>query len=124
MPSTDTRLLLRAHAEHHWLQTELIPVLRQLEEPCHFDDREMQAALAYLELAWAEAARRARKTDLELARLEREALDAPPSRLVAIARGYGRWVRALAGGLTLRVSPLVAGADTEAAGSPGATSSA
>jgi hypothetical protein len=115
MPHTDTTLLLRAYAEHHWLQNELIPVLRQLEQPCGFDDREMEAALAYLEMAWAEAARRARKTDLELARLERELLVSQPGTLVAMARSYGRWVRALAGALTPRVDPLVATADAAAA---------
>jgi hypothetical protein len=117
MPPTDTTLLLRAHAEHHWLETELIPVLRQLEDPCQFDDGEMEAALAYLEMAWAEAARRARKTDVEFARLERELLDSQPCALVVMARGYGRWVRALTRGLTLRVSPLVAVTDSEAGGS-------
>jgi hypothetical protein len=115
MPSTDTRLLLRAHAEHHWLQSELIPVLRQLEDPGQLDDGEMEVALAYLEMAWAEAARRARKTDLEFARLEREPADSQPGALVVMARGYGRWVRALAGGLTKRVDPLVAAVDAEAA---------
>ena len=60
MPPTDTTLLLRAHAEHHWLQTELIPVLRQLEDPCQFLEGGGGGLPAYLEMAWAEAARRAR----------------------------------------------------------------
>jgi hypothetical protein len=56
-------LLLRADAEQLWLQREVIPVLRHLEERERLPEDEVGAALAYLEASWNEAMLRARATD-------------------------------------------------------------
>ena len=60
---SDICLLLRAHAEQRWLTSELLPVVRELESPGEIPDEELGAALAYLEVMWVDAHRRAAETE-------------------------------------------------------------
>jgi len=84
---SDIRLLLRAHGEHRWLNREVVPVLLDLERPDCIPEEQLGAALAYLEVHWAEAARRAAQTDA--AHAELLALKgAGERRLYAMARHY------------------------------------
>ena len=66
----DICVLLRAHGEEHWLIGEVLPVLRELEQPGVIPDDQLGAALAYLELLWLDASRRAAETDAAYARLD------------------------------------------------------
>jgi hypothetical protein len=59
----DICLLLRAHGEQRWLVSEVVPVLRQLEQPDAIPDDQRAAALAYLEVLWIDAHLRACDTD-------------------------------------------------------------
>jgi len=59
----DINLLLRAHDEQRWLTSELLPVVRELESPGQIPDEELGAALAYLEVMWVDARRRAAETE-------------------------------------------------------------
>ncbi len=59
----DICLLLRAHGEQRWLISEVVPVLRQLEQPHAIPDDQRAAALAYLEVLWIDAYLRACDTD-------------------------------------------------------------
>lgn len=59
----DICLILRAHAEQHWLLSEVIPTVRQLEATDFAVEDQAGAALAYLEVLWIDAGRRARETD-------------------------------------------------------------
>jgi hypothetical protein len=72
----DVSLLLRAHAEQRWLSREVIPVLRQIETRERLPEEQLPAALAYLEVIWCEARRRARETDTARAHLPESG--APP----------------------------------------------
>jgi len=65
----DILALLRAHAEEYWLLSHVLPVLRELERPTSVPDEELGAALAYLEVLWLDACRRAAETDAAYARL-------------------------------------------------------
>jgi hypothetical protein len=71
----DICLLLRAHGEQRWLLSEVVPVLRQLEQPGAIPDDQRAAALAYLEVLWIDAHMRAVDTDAANAALD-AALDA------------------------------------------------
>jgi hypothetical protein len=64
--------MLRAHAEGRWLSHNVVPVLRQLEQPDSLPEGQLGAAFAYLEVLWIEACGRAAETDA--ARVE---LDTP-----------------------------------------------
>ncbi len=66
----DICVLLRAHGEERWLITEVLPVLRHLEQPGAIPEDQLGAALAYLELLWLDASRRAAETDAAYARLD------------------------------------------------------
>lgn len=102
----DVSLLLRAHAERRWLSREVIPVLRQIETPEHLPEDQLPAALAYLEVIWAEAIGRARDTEAERRRLdEREDADQP---LLTRARRYHRVVQDLRDVVARRVVRLLA----------------
>jgi len=73
----DICLLLRAYAEQRWLISEVVPVLRQIEQPGSIPEDQLGAALAYLETRWLDACRRATETDaayaqLNLARIDRD----------------------------------------------------
>lgn len=63
IPPADIGLMLRAHAELSCLRLEVIPVLRQIETRHGLPDDQLGAALAYLEVTWMEARRRAQETD-------------------------------------------------------------
>jgi len=106
----DTTLLLRVHAEHEWLQGELLALLDQLEDAASLQGNELQAALAYLEVTWGEELRRAEQTDAAYERLQRAcARDATASALGTQARGYYRWLRNFRHALAVRVEPYVGG---------------
>ena len=70
----DICLLLRTHGEQRWLLSELLPVLRQVETPGAIPEDQLGAALAYLELLWLDAGRRARETDAAYANLREDDL--------------------------------------------------
>jgi hypothetical protein len=67
-PPPDVSLLLLTHAEQHLLHREVLPVVRQLEGE-RLPAEQLPAALAYLEVVWADAAARARATDAALRHL-------------------------------------------------------
>lgn len=114
---SDIGLLLRADAEQHWLQREVLPVLRHLETGDGLEDDEVGAALAYLEAMWDEATSRARETDAAHTRLRarhsgREELSGPADR-------YHAAVCVLREIVAERVTPLV---EAEIASGEGFTS--
>jgi hypothetical protein len=104
-PPADVSLLLRAHAERRWLSREVIPVLRQIETCEDLPEDQLPAALAYLEVIWAEAVGRARETDAERRRLDARDLTEQP--LLARARRYHRVVEALREAVARRVGQLL-----------------
>lgn len=104
LPS-DIRLLLRVDAEQHWLQREVIPVLRHLEAPEQLPEEEVGAALAYLEAMWDEAVVRAHETDAAHGCLSARSEQAEP--LAGPAGRYHAAVRALRGIVAKRVTPFV-----------------
>ncbi len=63
---SDMCLLLRAYAEQRWIAGELLPVVRELESPEQVPEEQLGAALAYLEVLWVDARRRASETDAAL----------------------------------------------------------
>jgi hypothetical protein len=69
-PPSDVCLLLRVHAEQHWLSQEVGPVLRQLRLRDELPEEQLGAALAYLEVLWIEASQRAAETDAAYAEFE------------------------------------------------------
>jgi hypothetical protein len=90
LPS-DIHLLLRADAEQHWLNREVIPVLRDIEADGQLPEEEVSAALAYLEAMWDEATLRAQETDaahnhLRSREQENATLRGPASRYHAAVR--------------------------------------
>jgi hypothetical protein len=66
----DICLLLRVHAEQRWLVSNVIPLLRQLEQPGAIAEEDAGAAVAYLEVLWLEAGLRAAETDTAAAKLD------------------------------------------------------
>jgi hypothetical protein len=66
----DICLILRAHGEQLWLTAEVVPILRELEEPGAIPDDLLGAALAYLEVTWLDATARAAETDAARAELD------------------------------------------------------
>ncbi|HSZ70394.1 MAG TPA: hypothetical protein VK756_08525 [Solirubrobacteraceae bacterium] len=104
-PPPDVSLLLRAHAERRWLSREVIPVLRQIETSIGLPDEQLPAAIAYLEVIWAEALSRARETDAEGSRLDTHGHAEQP--LLARARRYHAVVRDLRETVTRRVARLL-----------------
>lgn len=68
----DICLLLRIHAEQRWLISEVVPLLRQLELPDGVEEDEAGPAMAYLEVVWLEAGRRATETDGAFVELDPE----------------------------------------------------
>jgi hypothetical protein len=105
-PPPDVCLLLRAHAEQHWLSHEVVPVLRQLEQREFLPEEELGAALAYLEALWIEATGRAAETDTAYAELDAPAADGDPA-LSDEARGYHAAVRGLRAAVASHVARLV-----------------
>ncbi len=96
----DVSLMLRTHSEQSWLIHEVIPVVRQIETPGGLPEEQLPAAIAYLEVIWAEALGRARETDRALRRLDTLDLAenevpsspacGPPRHLVAEDEGPGQ----------------------------------
>lgn len=62
-PPADVELMLRAHAETRCLSREVIPVVRQIETGAGLPQEQYGAAMAYLEVTWLQARRRARESD-------------------------------------------------------------
>jgi hypothetical protein len=108
LPTTppEISLLLRAHAEQRWLAHEVLPVVRQIESREALPAEQLPAALAYLEVAWAEAVRRAGDTDGACTCLEL-ALPSPEEGLAQKARRYRAAVVSLREGLARRVRSLL-----------------
>jgi hypothetical protein len=110
-PTTaDVSLLLRAHAEQHWLSREVIPVLRQIETRERLPEEQLPAALAYLEMIWSEAGSRAWETDAARALLSAGSDSGSSQELALAARAsvYGEAVLRLREVVTRRVLPLLA----------------
>lgn len=61
--ASDVCLILRADNEMRCLSREVIPVMREIEASKDMLGSERDAALAYLEVSWLEAQRRASATD-------------------------------------------------------------
>ncbi len=111
LPPSDVCLLLRAHAEQRWLSHEVVPVVRELQHRDSLPEEQLGAALAYLEVLWIEAARRAAETDATFAELdaslsakERACDRALPGK----ARRYHTAVRALREIVGRHVAQLIA----------------
>ncbi len=126
----DVSLLLLAHSEQHLLSRKVIPVVHQLETGERLPEEQLPAAIAYLEVVWAQAAARARETDAALRHLElaetgmRARGECPPASargeclpasvglahqpFPALARRYHAAVRALREAVAQRVVPLIA----------------
>ncbi len=106
-PLSDVCLLLRAHAEHSWLNHEVMPVMYELNHRDSLPQEQLGAAMAYLEVLWIEACQRAAET--EAAHADLDAVDAAAERpLSGQARGYHSAVRALRGRLAQHVQRLLA----------------
>jgi hypothetical protein len=113
-PQPDVSLLLRAHAEQRMLSREVIPVVRQIETRERLPEEQLPAALAYLEVTWADCRRRAAETDRA-----RRLLEGPGGRelpLWAKACRYHTVLVALREAVARRVAALleVGAADAEA----------
>ena len=106
-PLSDVCLLLRAHAEHSWLNHEVMPVVYELNHRDSLPEEQLGAAMAYLEVLWIEACQRAAET--EAAQADLDAIDAAAERpLSGKARGYHAAVCALRGRLAQHVQRLLA----------------
>jgi hypothetical protein len=105
-PPPDVALLLRAYSEQRWLSHEVIPVVRQIETGERLPEEQLPAAVAYLEVIWAEAVGLAREADAALRQLDASDLAIQP--LPARVRRYHASVRALREAVARRVAPLVA----------------
>jgi hypothetical protein len=101
----DICLILRAHGEQRWLISEVVSLVRQLEQPGAIADDQVGAALAYLEVLWLDACQRAAETDA--ARTQLDQLSAPGDRgLHEKARSYHVAVRRLRAAVARRVAAL------------------
>ena len=101
----DICVLLRSYAEQLWLARQVVPVLQQLEQGDAIPEDQLGAALAYLELLWLDASRRAAETDAAYADLLEH--DAAGERLMhAEARKYHAAVSAMREGVAQRVAGL------------------
>ena len=99
---SDMCLLLRAYAEQRWLTSELLPVVRELESPEQIPEEQLGAALAYLEVLWVDARRRAAETDAALEALGAAGGGHSPV-LSERARRYNAAVRRLRASVEVRV---------------------
>jgi hypothetical protein len=119
LPATppEVSLLLRAHAEQHWLSREVAPVAQQIETGAcprtgaRLPAEQLPAALAYLEVIWLQAAQRAGDSDGALTCLDLSlpAASSPDAQaLAARARRYHATVLTLRESLSQRVAPLLA----------------
>jgi hypothetical protein len=103
---SDICLLLWAHAEQFWLSTQIVPVVRQLQCPGTIPEDQLGAALAYLEVLWLDAARRAAQTDGAYAQLD--AATNGDRALNQRARTYCASIRELRSSVSLHVERLLA----------------
>jgi hypothetical protein len=101
----DICLLLRAHGEQRWLISEVIPVLRELEQPTSVPASQLGAALAYLEVLWVDACMRAAETDAAFAKLDQADSEASLV-LYERARRYHAAVRRLRNAVAGRVAQI------------------
>jgi hypothetical protein len=101
----DVTLLLRAHAEQRWLSREVIPVVHQIETGEHLPEEQLPAAIAYLEVIWAEAVGLGGETDAALHQLD--TFDPSRQPLPARARRYHAAVSALRGAVARHVRALI-----------------
>ena len=112
----DVTLLLRAHSEQRWLSHEVIPVVRQLKTGERLPEEQFPAAVAYLEVIWAEAVCLGRKTDAALRQLD--GLDLAHQPLLARARRYHASVSVLREAVAQHVTPLIAAPPDARLGGP------
>ena len=113
----DICLILRAHGEQRWLISEVIPTVRQLEQPEAIDEDQVGAALAYLEVLWLDACQRAAETDAAREQLDR---DAPADQILfQKARRYHTAVRRLRAVVARRVAALTGVPNEASVGWPG-----
>ncbi len=105
-PTPDVSLLLRAHAERRWLSCEVIPVVRQIETPETLPEEQLPAALAYLEVIWAQAIVRGHATDTARRLLDADGASEQP--LLARARHDHAAVANLREVVAQRVARLLA----------------
>jgi hypothetical protein len=105
-PTPDVSLLLRAHAERRWLSCEVIPVVRQIETPENLPEEQLPAALAYLEVIWAQAIVRGHATDTARRLLDAEGSGEQP--LLARAHRDHQAVKNLREVVAQRVARLLA----------------
>jgi hypothetical protein len=105
--TSDICLLLRAHGEQLWLDSKVIPVIRQLEQRDALPEDQLGAALAYLEVLWIEARTRAAETDAAYAAFGPASADADAS-LHEKAHRYHAALRRLRTSLANRVERLLA----------------
>lgn len=101
----DICLILRAHGEQRWLISEVVPIVRQLEQRELIAEDQIGAALAYLEVLWLDACQRASETDAAHAQLDRRSADGDRV-LYEKARRYHAAVRRLRIAVGRRVSAL------------------
>ncbi len=104
--TSDISLLLRAHGEQHWLVSQVIPMLRQLEHPGGVPGEQRAAALAYLEVLWLDARLRAADTDAAHAALDADVISANRV-LYDRAHRYHAAVRRLRHSVGRRVAQLL-----------------
>jgi len=105
-PPPDVCLLLRTHAEAGWLNREVLPVLRELEQGRGLPEEQLGAALAYLEVLWIESRKRAAETDATCAELNAPGCKRD-RKLHARARSYHAAVRRLRDSLSARVALIL-----------------
>jgi hypothetical protein len=106
----DICLLLRTHGEQRWLISEVVPVLRELEQATVSDQDQLGAALAYLEVLWVDACLRAAETDAAFAKLDHAEGEASLV-LYERARRYHAAVRRLRNAVATRVAEVTRGRD-------------
>lgn len=113
----DIGLMLRAHAELSCLRLEVIPVLRQIETRSGLPDEQLGAALAYLEVTWMHARRRAQETDTArevlLATSGGETLCEQDAPVQNDACRYHEAVIDLRDIVAMRIAPLLASPDSD-----------
>jgi len=113
----DISLILRAHGEQLWLTAEVVPIVRQLERGEELPEDQIGAALAYLEVLWIDARRRAAETDAARAALERAAAQHDHI-LCEKARRYHAAVRRLRTAVGRSVAALTGLGESSPARSP------
>jgi hypothetical protein len=104
---SDISLLLRVYGEQRWLICDVLPVLREAEQPGAIAELELPAALAYLEMLWSQACRLATQTDAAASLLDGEDPRCSEE-LVEKARRYHTAVKRLRSAMQARVMHVTA----------------